>query len=483
MASIPIIPVILAGGSGTRLWPLSREHFPKQLIRLNGDTTMLQETVLRLSGLDGVTAPIVIANESNRFMVSEQLRCVDIRPQSVTLEPFGRNTAPAVAVAALQALAVHPAAAILVLPSDHHIADPETFRRAISRARVFVAQGSHVTFGIVPTAPETGYGYIKRGTALDGGDESSQCPCAIDRFVEKPDRATAEHYIESGQYLWNSGMFLLDAAGVLAELKHLAPDIVAACERAVSDGRSDLDFFRLDPTAFRACPADSLDCALMEKTHQGVVIPLEAGWNDLGSWEALFQVGAKDDRKNVIKGDILVHDVKRSYLHAESRLIAAVGLEDHIVVETADAVLISPRNRVQDVKHVVEHLKATKRPEASVHKKAYRPYGATESIHNGTRFQVKRLVIRPGARISLQKHFNRAEHWIVVHGTAHVTRGEERFMLKEDESVYIPAGVVHRLENPGRIALELIEIRTGSYLGEDDIERCEDDYGRNSIDS
>jgi len=482
----PLIPVVLAGGSGTRLWPLSRDLFPKQLIRLTSDQTMLQNTVRRLSGLDNLNDPIIICNERNRFMTAEQLRAIQVSPEAIILEPVGRNTAPAVAVAALKALSVHSDAVLMVLPADHYIAQPDRFHETLKAGISYAREDFLVTFGIVPASPETGYGYIKKGAPLEGragsGEGSAPTAYAIERFVEKPDLKVAEGYVASGDYCWNSGMFMFKAAAVLGELKRYAPDMVVACENAMNSGREDLDFFRLNPDAFAACPSDSIDYAVMEKTEHGAMIPMDAGWNDLGSWEALWQVGGKDSHDNVIKGDVLIHDVKNSYLHSTGRLISAVGLEDHIVVETSDAILISPRNRVQDVKRLVNRLKADNRIESKAHRKMYRPWGASESIHSSDRFEVKRLTVKSGARISLQKHFNRAEHWIVVKGTALVARGDEEFLLKEDESTYIPAGAVHRLENPGRIDLELIEIRTGSYLGENDIERFDDDYGRHNGD-
>jgi len=482
----PIIPVILAGGSGTRLWPLSRDLFPKQLIGLTSDQTMLQNTVHRLSGLENLNNPIVICNEQNRFMTAEQLRAIDVSPEAIILEPMGRNTAPAVAVAVLKALSVHPDAVLVVLPADHYIAHTNKFHECLEAGIPYALEDFLVTFGIIPATPETGYGYIKKGAPLENRTGSGNVPAlaafAIERFVEKPTLKVAKEYVASGDYCWNSGMFMFKAATVLNELKRYVPDMVAACEKAMETGREDLDFFRLNPDAFAACPSDSIDYAVMEKTDRGAMIPMDAGWNDLGSWEALWQVGGKDSHDNVIKGDVLIHDVKNSYLHSTGRLISAVGLEDHIVVETADAILISPRNRVQDVKRLVNHLKEHDRIESKAHRKMYRPWGASESIHSSDRFEVKRLTVKSGARISLQKHFNRAEHWIVVKGTALVARGDTEFLLKEDESTYIPAGTIHRLENPGRIDLELIEIRTGSYLGENDIERFDDDYGRHNED-
>jgi mannose-1-phosphate guanylyltransferase/mannose-1-phosphate guanylyltransferase/mannose-6-phosphate isomerase len=410
-------------------------------------------------------------------MIAEQVRRIGIRPAAIILEPFGRNTAPAVTIAALQAIDIDPDPVLVVLPADHYIKDIRTFQHAIQAGEELSTAEKLITFGVVPNAPETGYGYIKKGDLLQKG-APGQGPVTIEAFVEKPDRRTAESYLASGDYCWNSGIFMFKASTVLAEMKKHAPDIVAACEKAFSCGQSDLDFFRLDADAFAACPSDSIDYAVMEKTDRGVMIPFDAGWNDLGSWEALWQTGGKDDNRNVIHGDVLVHDVQQSYLHATGRMIAAVGLKDHIVVETADAVLISPMDRVQDVKCIVDQLKTGSRKEALVHRKAYRPWGMCENIDVGDRFLVNRVTVKPGAKMSLQKHFHRAEHWIVVRGTALVTRGQEQIVLKEDQSAYIPVGVEHRLENPGKIPLEIIEVHSGPFLGEDDIVRLEDSYGR-----
>lgn len=473
----PIVPVVLAGGSGTRLWPLSRERYPKQLIRLVGEGTMLQDTLNRLAGIGSARAPIVICNDEHRFMVAEQLREQEIVPAAVMLEPVGRNTAPAVAAAAIHTLKQMPDACLLVLPADHFIADSAAFCDAVRTAAACTEAGRLVTFGIVPTAPETGYGYIRTGDPLSGALQGIGVK-AIDAFVEKPDRETAAAYLASGDYLWNSGMFLFRASTILEEMGRFVPEIVSACEAAVGAGRSDLDFFRLDAEAFGACPSDSIDYAVMEQTAVGAVVPLDAGWSDLGSWEALWQVGDKDTGSNVVSGDALLHDVHSSFVHAEGRLVAAVGLVDHIVVETADAVFVCPRDRVQDVKHLVNRLKQDGRVEALAHRTVYRPWGVYETLFASRRFQVKRIFIRPGARISRQMHHHRAEHWIVVNGTALVTKADETFMLREDESTYIPSGVFHRLENSGKIPLEIIEVRTGEYLEEDDIRRVEDDYGR-----
>jgi mannose-1-phosphate guanylyltransferase/mannose-6-phosphate isomerase len=463
-----IIPVILAGGSGTRLWPLSRELFPKQMLELINGSTLLQNTVRRLQTYPRMAEPIVICNKAHRFMAAEQLRAIEVTPQSIILEPVGRNTAPAVAVAALKAMKIAEDPILLVLPSDHYISRIDPLHAALSAAEHFARAGYLVTFGVVPNQPETGYGYIRMGDPLDDGSFKA---ASIAEFVEKPDRETAEKYLQSGRYFWNSGMFMFSGKRVLEEMEKFAPDILQACQKALEDSQHDLDFLRLNEAAFFACPSDSIDYAVMEKTRRGAVVPLDAGWNDIGSWEALWQMGRKDKDQNVVHGDVLIHDVRHSYLNAGSRLVAAVGLENHIVVETADAVLISPLSRVQDVKALVNKLKEEKRPEVFVHKRAYRPWGSSESMAAGERFEARRVIVKPGSKIDLQEHFHRAEHWVVVRGTALVIRGEEKMLLKEDESIYIPLGVRHRLENPGKIALELIEIRTGSYLGEDDIIR------------
>jgi mannose-1-phosphate guanylyltransferase/mannose-6-phosphate isomerase len=472
-----IFPVILAGGSGTRLWPLSRQLFPKQLMNLVNEDTMLQNTILRLSDYPGINNPIIICNEEHRFMIAEQARRININPASIILEPVGRNTAPAVAIAALQALDVDDDPLLVVLPADHHIENILAFQQAIRIGEHFSHEGKLITFGIVPSAPEIGYGYIKKGEPLDAADTDSNA-VTIHEFVEKPDLKTAEKYLASGNYCWNSGIFMFKALTVLSELKKYVPDMVVSCQRAFQKGRRDLDFFRLDMEEFFSCPSDSIDYAVMEKTDAGVMIPFDAGWNDLGSWEALWQVGKKDDNQNVIHGDVITHHVQKSYLHSTGRMVAAIGLKNHIVVETADAVLISPMDRVQDVKSIVDQLKSGNRKEALMHRKDYRPWGICESIDVGERFLVNRVTVKPGAQMSLQKHFHRAEHWIVVKGTALVTKGGEQIVLKEDQSAYIPVGVDHRLENPGEIPLEIIEVHSGSYLGEEDIVRLEDSYGR-----
>ena len=476
-----ILPVILAGGSGTRLWPLSRALYPKQLIRLVDQHTMLQNTILRLDGLDGVGNPVVVCNDEYRFMAAEQLRQIKIKADSIILEPVGRNTAPALTVAAMRAMEKGDDPVLLILPADHHIQFTDQFQRVVKAGHEYARAGRLITFGIVPQKPETGYGYIKMGQPLPsvGLDESA---VAIAAFVEKPDRETAKKYVASKVYCWNSGMFMFKASQVLKALETHVPDIVVACRKAIEKGKSDLDFFRLDKAAFAACPSDSIDYAVMEKTKSGAMLPMAAGWNDLGSWEALWQVGEKDDLDNVVKGDVVLHDVRDSYLHAENRLIAAVGLKDHIVVETSDAVMISPRDRVQDVKGLVDQLKAQRREETRTHKRVYRPWGTVDQLVTGNRFKVNRITVKPGGVLSLQKHFNRSEHWIVVRGSALVTKGDDQFVLKEDSSTYISSGIAHRLENPGKIPLELIEVQTGGYIGEDDIIRLEDIYGRHRQD-
>ncbi len=485
-----IIPVILSGGAGTRLWPLSRELYPKQLLPLVGERTMLQETALRLQGLPAVAAPLVVCNENHRFMVAEQMRQIGQVPSSIVLEPVGRNTAPAVAVAALQATASGDDPLLLVLPADHVIQRPEILRRAVTFGAPLAQEGKLLTFGIVPTAPETGYGYIRAGERLEAlgagkttRELSADCPepaaaFTVAQFVEKPDLATAEQYLASGDYYWNSGMFLVRAQRFLDELERFAPAMLRRCREALANAAQDLDFTRLDVEAFAACPGDSIDYAVMEKTADAAVIPLAAGWSDVGSWSALWEVGARDGDGNVCKGDVLTQNSRNCYLHAGQRLIAAVGLEDHIVVETADAVLVARRDRVQEVKDIVRQLKEQGRGEALLHRRVNRPWGAYEGLVEDGRFQVKRITVNPGASLSRQLHHHRAEHWVVVKGTARVTRGAEIFMLSENESTYIPLGIEHRLENPGKIALEIIEVQSGSYLGEDDIVRLDDHYGR-----
>ncbi|WP_306477639.1 mannose-1-phosphate guanylyltransferase/mannose-6-phosphate isomerase [Methyloversatilis sp.] len=472
-------PVILCGGSGTRLWPLSRERYPKQLLPLDGERTLLQDTALR-AGAPGLTiaAPLIVCNEEYRFLTAEQLRQIDVQPASLLLEPVGRNTAPALALAALAAGAADPV--LLVMPSDHVIRDTGAFRDAVALGAAHAEAGAVVTFGITPDKPETGYGYIRTGAALAGGPART-----LDRFVEKPDAATAEAYLASGDYLWNAGIFMMKASVALALLKRFRPDIEAASRTAFERGAADHDFYRIDKAAFSACPSDSIDYAIMEPLAAGeprvapaVVVPLDAGWSDVGAWDALWQVAAKDADGNVSRGDVLLQDTQDSLVFAETRMVSCLGMKDVVVVETCDAVMVVAKDRTQDVKRIVAHLKANKRPEAENHRKVYRPWGYYDSIDAGPRFQVKRIVVNPGASLSLQMHHHRAEHWIVVSGTARVTCGENILLLSENQSTYIPLGTTHRLENPGKLPLEMIEVQSGSYLGEDDIVRFEDTYGR-----
>ena len=463
-----ILPVILSGGSGTRLWPLSRESYPKQFLALAGEQTMLQATWQRVAAIAG-RAPLIVANEEHRFVAAEQLQQLGVQPQAILLEPVGRNTAPAIAVAALEATLEDGDPVLLVLPSDHVIADEAAFRAAVLSALPAAKEGKLVTFGIVPTGPETGYGYIK---ASSGGAVR-----AVDRFVEKPDAETAQQYVQSGEYFWNSGMFLFKASRYLSELELFQPEMLAASRNAWQLARRDADFTRLDKDAFAGVPADSIDYAVMEKTADAVVVPLDAGWNDVGSWTALRDVSAQDADGNAHHGDVIAIDCRNTYAYGE-RLIALVGLDDVIVVETDDAVMVGRSDRMQEIKQVVARLKADSRPEATWHRKVYRPWGAYDSIDNGERFQVKRITVKPGGTLSLQMHHHRAEHWVVVSGTAEVTRGDEVILLGENQSTYIPLGVTHRLRNPGKLPLELIEVQSGSYLGEDDIVRFEDTYGR-----
>ena len=473
-----LIPVILSGGAGTRLWPLSRELYPKQFLPLTGERTMIQETALRAAGLPSAAAPIVVCNEAHRFMVAEQLRQVAVEPQAILLEPVGRNTAPALAVAALAALAGatdkradNSGILVLVLPADHVLKDVAAFHRAVEAAIPAARDGRFVTFGVVPTQPETGYGYIRKGPGI-----GPVLPVAA--FVEKPDAATADQFIASGDYLWNSGMFLLAAQRYLDELKRLDPAMFAACESAFASAARDLDFIRLERTAFESCRADSIDYAVMEKTDRAAVVPLDAGWSDVGSWASLQDALPADAEGNVMRGDVLAEDSRDCLLYSSHRLVAAVGLDQHVVIETKDAVMVAPKDRVQDVKRLVERMKRAGRSEPGLHREVFRPWGSYDSVDASERFQVKRLTIKPGAVLSLQKHLLRAEHWVVVKGTARITRGEEVFLLQENESTYIPINTVHRIENPGAELLQIIEVQSGSYLGEDDIIRIEDSYGR-----
>ena len=466
----PLIPVILSGGSGTRLWPLSRESHPKQFLPLLGENSLLQSTWLRLRGLPGADAPLVVANEEHRFMVAEQLRQVGVAPSALILEPVGRNTAPAIAVAALRAMQEGQDPVLLVLPSDHVIADEAAFRAAVLVAKASAEAGYLVTFGIVPTAPETGYGYINAAPGEGVRD--------VLRFVEKPDQATAEAYVASGEYFWNSGMFAFLASRYLEELGKNQPNMVELAREALDKATVDADFLRLDKASFSACPSDSIDYAVMEKTDRAAVIPIDVGWNDVGSWSALWSVVEQDGNGNAHRGDVIARDCRNTLAISDKRLVALIGLTDIVAVDTDDALLIAHKDRVQDVKEIVAALKRDKRAEATWHRKVYRPWGSYDGIDSGERFQVKRIIVKPGASLSLQMHHHRAEHWIVVKGTARVTCGEKVFLLGENESTYIPLGSKHRLENPGKQELELIEVQSGGYLGEDDIVRFEDVYGR-----
>jgi len=467
-----IMPVILSGGSGTRLWPLSRAMYPKQLLPLIGKSTMLQDTVLRVKSIEGIGPVTCVCNDEHRFLVAEQLRQIGADEEAIILEPIGRNTAPAAAVAALMLAEKHPGSLMLIMPADHVILDRQAFANAIESGCQGAEEGNLVTFGIVPNAPETGYGYI-RSVA---GSEKAARPVAA--FVEKPSRERAESYLASGDYFWNSGMFLFRPEVYLAELEVNASEMLAACRAAVEKARIDLDFLRLDLEAFKACPSDSIDYAVMEKTTKAMVVPMDAGWNDVGAWSSLWEVQERDPQGNVMRGDVLAHDVQNSYLHSTSRLVAAVGLENHIVVETCDAVLVASKDRVQEVKAIVEQLHSEAREEPLIHRRVYRPWGSYETVDEGERFKVKRITVKPGASLSLQLHHKRAEHWIVVKGTALVTVDEREVELVENESIYIPVEERHRLENPGDEPLELIEVQSGRYLGEDDIVRFEDNYGR-----
>jgi mannose-1-phosphate guanylyltransferase/mannose-6-phosphate isomerase len=469
-----IYPVILSGGSGTRLWPMSRKLLPKQFLPLLSNRTMLQETVQRLVGLKSVQAPTVVSNAEHRFLAAEQLRQIGAAPRAQILEPMGRNTAPAVAVAALSLAETGSDAVMLVLPADHLIREVERFHRAVDLAARLAAAGKLVTFGIAPDVPATGYGYIERDAPIAGVEGAFK----VARFVEKPDRSTAERFLDAGSFSWNSGMFAFTPLRYLEELGRHQPAMLAACRAAWEKSARDLDFVRLDAESFSACPAESIDYAVMEKTDAAVVIPVDIGWSDVGSWGTLWQVGAKDGRGNLVLGDVHAQDVDNCYVRAESRMVSVIGVKDAIIVETDDAVLVADRASVEKVKDVVGHLDAAKRTEHVSHSRVYRPWGYYESIDDGNRFQVKRIMVNPGAALSLQMHHHRAEHWVVVSGTAKVTRGDNVMLVAENESTYIPIGTRHRLENPGKVPLFLIEVQSGSYLGEDDIVRFDDLYKR-----
>ncbi len=483
-----IQPVVLSGGSGTRLWPLSREKYPKQLLSLIGDDSLLQATVRRVQGIPGaeLAPPMVVCNEEYRFVIAEQLRLLG-QSGTVVLEPFGRNTAPALTIAALAATKNAADPVLLVMPADHVITDVTAFQSVVSQGAALAAKGAVVTFGITPDAPETGYGYIQAGAAF--GEAGSFDARVIARFVEKPDLGTAQAYLSEGNYTWNSGLFMMRASVWLSAMGVCRADILAACQSAWDQGQTDGEFVRVEKDAFAQCPSDSIDYAVMERLAvaekpdtatlpPAVVLPMRAGWSDVGAWDALWQVLPKDASGNVTQGDVLLHDCENTLALSEGRLIACVGVSDLVVVETADAILVAHKDKTQDVKKIVDALKAKGRSESSTHRKVFRPWGWYDGVDAGERFQVKRIVVKPGGTLSLQMHHHRAEHWIVVSGTARVTCGEKAFLLSENQSTFIPLGTTHRLENPGRVALEMIEVQSGSYLGEDDIVRFEDVYGR-----
>ncbi len=470
MGSFTIYPAIMCGGSGTRLWPLSRALFPKQFLPLVNDTSMLQDTLLRLP--KNCSEPMFICNEEHRFLVAEQVRKLSQEQSTILLEPEGRNTAPAVALAAIQALEKNKNAMLLVLAADHVIQDTIAFHQAVEQASIAAQRGQLVTFGIVPTHAETGYGYIKKG------DEQTSSTFDVAQFVEKPNAQVAEDYLASGDYLWNSGMFLFKASRYLEELAKHRSDILENCQQAMKDVEQDFDFLRPNKKDFLACASESIDYAVMEKTDSAVVIPLDAGWSDVGSYSALWEVCHQDEDKNVLKGDVIAQKTSNSYIHSQNKLIATVGVDNLVIIDTPDAVLVANKDKVQEVKKIVEQLKNEQRPEAALHREVYRPWGKYDSVDSGERFQVKRITVKPGAKLSVQMHHHRAEHWIIVSGTAKVTIDEKVVLLTENQSAYIPVGAVHALENPGKLPLEMIEVQSGSYLGEDDIVRFEDKYGR-----
>jgi len=462
-----IKPVIMAGGSGTRLWPLSRAGHPKQFLALNGEKTMLQVTMSRLRGID-VQSPVIICNEEHRFFVAEQLREID-QLCDIILEPVGRNTAPAIALAALTA---KDDPLLLVLAADHMIQDAAAFLGVVTNAVHLAEAGKLVTFGIVPHEPHTGYGYIKKGNEDGAG-------FVVDKFVEKPSAEVAQEYLNSGRYLWNSGMFLFRASRYLEELSKFHPDILAICRASVEGMEADLDFLRINKEKFGECPSDSIDYAVMEKTADAVVVPMDVGWSDIGSWSSLWDVSEKNNDGNVCHGDVLLHETNNSFVRTDGKLVATIGVDNLVIVSTKDAVMVAHKDSVQDTKIIVEKLKQEGRTEWNLNREVYRPWGKYDSIDNGDRYQVKRITVKPGAKLSVQMHHHRAEHWIVVSGSAKVTNGDKIFLLTENQSTYIPVGVVHALENPGKVELQLIEVQSGSYLGEDDIVRFEDIYGRN----
>lgn len=467
-----IFPVILSGGSGTRLWPLSRQGYPKQFLPLFDNESLFQKTLLRLNDLDAEN-PVVVCNDEHRFLIAEQALEIQQSLTSIMLEPLPRNTAPAIALAAfLLKQKGHEEDVMLALPSDHIITNQEVFLSAVKTAQQAASKGKLVTFGIVPTHPETGYGYIKATVSESNGTFD------VERFVEKPSLDVAKQYLNHGSYYWNSGMFMLKVSSFLEELKQFEPEMYRYCEQAVSLAKQDLDFCRVDTSAFEKCPSNSIDYAVMEKTSNAVIIPLEAGWSDVGAWPAVWELLDKDNQGNAGHGDFVTHLSKNNYVHSANRLVTLLGVENLMVIETSDAILVADKDKAQEVKHIVDHLKSNDRSEATTHRKVYRPWGAYDSVDHGQRFQVKHITVKPGQKLSLQLHHHRSEHWVIVSGTAKVRIGDETKMVSENESVYIPIGTVHSLENPGKLPLELIEVQTGSYFGEDDIIRLEDRYGR-----
>jgi len=478
----PLYPVILCGGSGTRLWPMSRQQFPKQLLSLVEENSLFQATLSRIyhSGIKTIfdlKPPVIVTNEAHRFLIAEQVRHLGLEDSVIILEPEGKNTAPALSLAANYINGINPEGLMMAMPADHVIQQPDAFLKAIDLAVENIEENALYTFGVVPTKPETGYGYIKKGA-------SKGIISALDEFVEKPDLETAKDYLDSGNYLWNSGMFLFSTSTWLASTKELCPEIHQCVEKCFQNTTHDFDFLRVDEAVFKTCPSDSIDYAVMEKVKssskfQAYVVSLDAGWSDIGSWDSLWEINEKDQSGNVLKGDVLAENTRNSMVLSDGRVVATIGVENLIVVDTPDAVLIANKQDAQSVKNIVNRLADASRDEIITHRKVYRPWGNYESIDNGARFQVKRIMVNPGATLSLQMHHHRAEHWIVVTGTAKVTRGEETFLLSENQSTYIPLGVTHRLENPGTIPLEIIEVQSGSYLGEDDIVRFQDNYGRN----
>lgn len=465
-----MIPVILSGGSGSRLWPLSRKNKPKQFLSLFGDKSMFQSTLMRLDGLAAIESPLIVCNNEHRFMVAEQLQEIGLSANGIILEPCARNTAPAIALAALKAIEQGNDPLLLVLAADHIIPDVAAFHKAIEQARQLAEKGNLVTFGIQPQSAHTGYGYIE-------AEEQNQ-PSAVKRFIEKPDLSTAESYLAAGNFFWNSGMFLFKASSYINELSRYAPEMVSFCKGSLEKAVVDLDFIRVDPETFEQSPSDSIDYAVMEKTDKAMVVPLDAGWSDVGSWSSLWEAFQQDENHNVLIGDVMVENVHNAYIHSENRLVTVLGLDDVVVVETHDAVMVAHKDQAQQVKTIVEQLGQQNRKEVETHRKCYRPWGNYDSVDMGDRFQVKRIMVNPGASLSLQMHYHRAEHWVVVSGTAEVTRDDEVLLLGENESTFIPLGSVHRLRNPGRVPLEIIEVQSGSYLEEDDIIRLQDSYNR-----